>query len=197
MSKRSKHSLTPEILLYAYASGLFPMARSKNGPIEWFSPDPRCIIPFESFHVSRSLRKVVSKNVFHVTMDKVFSTVITLCADRDDTWISPEIVSAYTQLHELGFAHSVEAWSDERCVGGLYGVAIGSAFFGESMFSSVPDASKVCLVHLVDYLAKRGYTLLDSQIINPHISQFGAVEISRNDYLGMLRIAVQNETTFK
>ena len=190
MRGRTTPGLTAELLVRAYQNGIFPMAKSKNGPIEWFSPDPRCIIPIEEFHVPRSLRRLVERSVFQITANVAFSTVISACARRQDTWISPEIVRAYTELHAMGYAHSIEAWLDERCVGGLYGVAIGAAFFGESMFSEFPNASKVCLVHLVQLLRQRGCKLLDSQIINDHIAQFGAIEISRDEYLVRLREAL-------
>ncbi len=193
---RSTGQLAPENLLQAYASGFFPMADSKTGPIGWYSPDPRCIIPLERFVASRSLRRIVRKNVFSITYNVDFKQVITACADREETWISPEIVHAYTVLHQLGFAHSVEAWLGERLTGGLYGVAIGGAFFGESMFSREPDASKVCLVHLVERLRSRGFALLDSQIMNEHIRQFGAVDIPRGEYLRRLQQALDRETRF-
>ncbi len=188
--------LAPENLLQAYASGFFPMADSKNGPIAWYSPDPRCVIPLEGFTLSRSLRRIVLKNVFSITYNLDFKNVITACADRVETWISLEIVHAYTVLHQLGFAHSVEAWQDDQLAGGLYGVAIGGAFFGESMFSRQSDASKVCLVHLVERLKRRGFVLLDSQIMNEHIRQFGAVDIPRTEYLRRLKLALERETRF-
>jgi leucyl/phenylalanyl-tRNA--protein transferase len=136
------------------------------------------------------------QSVFSITVDQRFHTVITLCADRSETWISDEIVRAYTVLHEQGFAHSVEAWLKGELVGGLYGVAIRGAFFGESMFTRVSDASKVCLVFLVRHLIERGYTLLDSQIINDHVRQFGAVEIPREEYLRLLAVALENDARF-
>lgn len=193
---RPAGQLAPENLLQAYASGFFPMADSKIGPIAWYSPDPRCIIPLEGFVTSRSLRRTIRKNVFSVTYNVDFKQVITACADRAETWISPEIVHAYAVLRQLGFAHSIEAWLGGRLAGGLYGVAIGGAFFGESMFSREPDASKVCLVHLVERLKRRGFVLLDSQIMNEHIRQFGAVEIPRGEYLKRLRLALDRETRF-
>ena len=189
-------NLAPANLLGAYASGYFPMADSRTGPIAWYSPDPRCVIPLEGFRVPRSLRRTIHQSVFSITVNVDFERVITSCAERGDTWISPEIVAAYTFLHQLGFAHSVEAWHEGRLAGGLYGVAMGGAFFGESMFSLEPDASKVCLVHLVGLLKDRGFALLDSQIINEHIRRFGGVEIPREEYLLRLTKALDRETRF-
>ena len=196
MAIRGEAHLSTEGLLAAYAAGFFPMAESKNGLISWFSPDPRCILPLVEFRVPRSLRKVIDRSVFSITVDQRFPSVIQLCADRSETWISDEIVRAYTVLHEQGFAHSVEAWLKGELVGGLYGVAIRGAFFGESMFTRVSDASKVCLVFLVRHLIERGYTLLDSQIINDHVRQFGAVEVSREEYLRLLATALEYDASF-
>jgi leucyl/phenylalanyl-tRNA--protein transferase len=193
---RRTENLAPENLLGAYAAGYFPMAESKTGPIAWYSPDPRCIIPLEGFCAPRSLRRVIRRNVFSITVNLDFQRVIASCADRAETWISREIVKAYTMLHDLGFAHSVEAWSGDRLAGGLYGVALGAAFFGESMFSAEADASKACLVHLVRILRDRGFMLLDSQIMNEHIRRFGAIEIPREEYLFRLRMALDRETRF-
>ena len=188
--------LTPELLLAAYREGYFPMAESRSGPIGWFSPDPRAIIPLDAFHVPRSLRRLVARGEFVIRMDSVFREVIAACAERTDTWISQEIVEAYAALHDLGYAHSVEAWKNETLAGGLYGVSIGGAFFGESMFTRASGASKVALVHLVRHLVSRGYLLLDAQFTNPHLVQFGVREITRKAYLLMLRRAVQSEVTF-
>ncbi len=188
--------LTADLILSAYVSGFFPMADSRDGPIAWYSPDPRCILPLDGFRAPRSLRQVDRKNVFCITTDKDFPGVIRKCAIRSETWISPEIEKAYTELQNRGFAHSVEAWKDGELVGGLYGVAIGAAFFGESMFSHAPNASKVCLLRLVRLLTQSDFRLLDSQIINDHIRQFGALEITREDYLKRLGIAVAAEPRF-
>lgn len=177
-------------------AGFFPMAESKNGPIGWFSPDPRCILPLDRFRVPRSLQRVMNRSVFSITVDHSFPSVIQLCADRSETWISEEIIHAYTRLHRLGFSHSVEAWFEGELAGGLYGVAIRGAFFGESMFTRISDASKVCLAFLVQHLIARGFTLLDSQIINDHVRQFGAVEIPREEYLRMLTAALEKDTSF-
>ena len=172
------------------------MAESKDGPIAWFSPDPRCILPLQAFRIPRSLRRTMNRSVFSITVDKSFISVIQSCADRSETWISDEIVRAYTRLHHLGFAHSIEAWVQGELVGGLYGVAIKGAFFGESMFTTVSDASKVCLVFLVRHLVARGFSLLDSQIINDHVRQFGATEVPRDEYLRMLLVALEKDASF-
>ena len=170
------------------------MATSKTGPIEWYSPNPRCIIPLESFKIPRSLRRNIRKNVFSITVSQAFEQVIVACADRPESWISSEIIGAYSQLHKLGFADSVEAWQHGVLAGGLYGVTLGAAFFGESMFSRKPEASKTCLAALVESLRRRGFLLLDSQIINDHVRQFGAIEIPRDEYMRRLAEAIGVET---
>ena len=183
--------LAPEILLAAYATGIFPMA-DDGGEIHWLAPDPRAIIELDRFKVSRSLRTVTRRGVFAITFNQAFSEVIQACADREEgTWISPAIKEAYSRLHRLRFAHSVEAWKDEQLVGGLYGVAVGGAFFGESMFHRVTDASKVALVHLVKRMRERKYVLLDVQFMTEHLRRFGAVEIPRDRYEQRLRRAIQ------
>ena len=182
--------IEPELLLQGYRLGIFPMA-TEEGAIEWFSPDPRAILPLEEFHVPHTLRRVLRKGVFEIKIDNRFSEVIRACAKREDTWINREIIESYMRLHELGHAHSVEAWSKSKLTGGLYGVAIGGAFFGESMFHRVRDASKIALVGLVEHLRARKFALLDTQWITPHLQQFGAIEISREHYLRLLRRAVE------
>jgi len=182
--------IAPELLLQGYRLGVFPMAM-EDASIEWFSPDPRAILPLEDFHVPHALRRLLRRRVFKTTIDKAFSEVIAACAEREDTWINPEIIESYTRLHELGNAHSVEAWKEGRLAGGLYGVAVGGAFFGESMFHSVTDASKIALVALVEHLRARKFVLLDTQWLTPHLQQFGGIEISRNHYLRVLRRAVE------
>lgn len=183
-------NLTPELVLHAYRSGVFPMA-DEEGEIYWFSPDPRCILPLETFHVARSLRQVLRRGVFEVRVDTAFDEVMAACADRaEGTWISNEIIAVYQQLHRQGHAHSVESWQEGRLVGGLYGVALGGAFFGESMFARVSNASKVALAHLVERLKHRGFVLLDAQWSTPHLRTFGAVEIPRREYLRRLRAAL-------
>ncbi|MER3523536.1 MAG: leucyl/phenylalanyl-tRNA--protein transferase [Ignavibacteria bacterium] len=198
MASNSKHGqvLSPEFLLLAYCNGYFPMARHRHGPIEWHSPDPRAIIPLDGLRVSRSLRRTLRKKLFEVRIDTEFEAVMQGCADREETWISEEIIAAYTTLHKLGYAHSVETWQNDRLVGGLYGVAIGGAFFGESMFSRAPDASKVALVHLVQRLKERGFALLDTQFLTEHLRSMGAREISRARYLSLLADAIAIKTSF-
>ena len=164
--------------------------------IEWFSPDPRAILPLEDFHVPHALRRLVRRKPFEITIDKVFPAVIHACAERKDTWISHEIIESYTRLHELGHAHSVEAWKENVLAGGLYGVAIGGAFFGESMFHRVTDASKIALVALAEHLRTRKFILLDTQWLTPHLQQFGGLQISRSHYLRLLRRAVDLPRTF-
>jgi leucyl/phenylalanyl-tRNA---protein transferase len=181
--------IDPELLLQGYRLGVFPMAMGDDS-IQWFSPDPRAILPLEEFHVPHALRRLMRKKVFETTIDNAFSKVIEACAKREDTWINLEIIESYTRLHELGCAHSVEAWKEGALAGGLYGVAVGGAFFGESMFHHVTDASKIALVALVEHLRARKFALLDTQWLTPHLQQFGGIEISRNQYLRLLQRAV-------
>jgi leucyl/phenylalanyl-tRNA--protein transferase len=187
-----------DALLSAYSSGWFPMAVAP-GDIRWYSPDPRGIIPLDTFHLSRRLARSIRSSRFEIRVDTSFRTVIQACAAREDAdgdWIDQEIVESYCALHERGFAHSVETWQDGVMVGGLYGVALGGAFFGESMFHRVNDASKAALAALVDRLRVRGYSLLDTQWVTGHLAQFGATEISRRRYLRMLDEALKIETSF-
>jgi leucyl/phenylalanyl-tRNA--protein transferase len=188
--------IEPGLLLAAYRAGYFPMASSRTGPIRWFSPDPRAIIPLDRFKISRSLRQVLRKGIFEIRINTAFESVIRNCASRDDTWISEEIIQSYLNLHRLGYAHSVEAWSEGLLAGGLYGVALGGAFFGESMYSRKRNASKVALVHLVQRLRERGFELLDTQYITPHLAQFGTIEVSKEDYLARLKHAVEKQVSF-
>lgn len=180
-----------DLLVSAYTSGWFPMA-GDDGVIRWYSPDPRGIVPLDQFHVSSRLARVVRSRRFQIEINRAFPEVIRACADavrdpRDPgSWINEEIARSYLALHEQGIAHSVEAWRDGTLAGGLYGVAIGGAFFGESMFHRVTDASKVALVALVERLRARGYTLLDTQWVTEHLEQFGAVEVPRSRYLRLL-----------
>lgn len=192
--------LPVDLLVSAYASGWFPMAVGERD-IRWFSPDPRGIIPLDAFHVPRRLARVVRRGVFRIEINRRFEEVIRGCAlaDRDDeggTWIDDEIFESYCAMHEAGYAHSVEAWIGDRLAGGLYGVALGGAFFGESMFHEVTDASKVALVALVERLREREFTLLDTQWTTPHLEQFGAVEIPRARYLRMLAMALERDCVF-
>ena len=187
--------IDPELLLQGYRLGVFPMAMEDDS-IQWFSPDPRAILPLEDFHVPHALRRLVRKKVFGTTIDNAFSKVIEACAKREDTWINLEIIESYTRLHELGCAHSVEAWKEGALAGGLYGVAVGGAFFGESMFHHVTDASKIALVALVQHLRARKFALLDTQWLTPHLQQFGGIEISREHYLRLLHRAVDLPSKF-
>ena len=190
MRSRGKQTIDPELLLRAYALGWFPMGTGRRGRIEWFSPDPRGILPIQTFHAPSRLRRVVRQSRFTIRIDTAFEAVMRACAHRDETWITEDIVASYVSLHRLGFAHSVETWQDDQLVGGLYGVALGGAFFGESMFHTATDASKVALVALVERLRDRGFVLLDTQWVTPHLAQFGGVEIPRADYLERLATAI-------
>jgi leucyl/phenylalanyl-tRNA--protein transferase len=193
--------LPADLLVSAYASGWFPMA-VESGEIRWFSPDPRGILPLEGFHVPHRLARVCRKGTFRVEVNQAFESVVRACAhlerDPDDpgSWINDEIIESYCALHDQGLAHSVETWREGRLVGGLYGVAIRGAFFGESMFHYARDASKVALVALVERLRERGYVLLDTQWVTPHLEQFGAIEISRTEYLALLERALQHDCEF-
>jgi leucyl/phenylalanyl-tRNA--protein transferase len=190
-----------DLLVAAYASGWFPMAGS-GGEISWYSPDPRGIIPLDRFRVSSRLRRTVKQGTYRIAVDTAFEQVIRACAEaergRDDpgTWISEEIVQSYCALHDLGHAHSVEAWAGDQLAGGLYGVALGGAFFGESMFHRATDASKVALVGLVERLQARHFGLLDTQWVTDHLRQFGGMEIPRSDYLRMLERSLRIDTSF-
>ncbi len=189
--------LTADDLLAAYRGGYFPMADNRNAKeLYWYSPEHRGIIPLDGFHVPRSLQKFMRHCPYEVTFDTAFTQVIQNCADvkterRKDTWINDEIIALYGELHERNFAHSVECWKDKKLVGGLYGVSIGGAFFGESMFSFATNASKIALIHLVDKLRAAGYILLDTQYINEHLLQFGVIEIARENYLEILENALK------
>jgi leucyl/phenylalanyl-tRNA--protein transferase len=182
--------IEPDLLLQGYRLGVFPMAMEDDS-IGWFSPDPRAILPLEDFHVPHALRRVVRRKFFEIKIDNAFSEVVEACAQRENTWINREIIESYTRLHGLGYAHSIEAWREGKLAGGLYGVAVGGAFFGESMFHRVTDASKIALVALVQHLRSRKFVLLDTQWLTPHLQQFGGSEISRSHYLRLLRSAVE------
>ncbi len=187
--------LPADLLLHAYRNAVFPMAM-ENGEIAWFSPDPRAIIPLDTFHVPHGLRRALKKGIFEVRVDSAFEAVMRGCAQRDETWINEEILKSYVHLHEMGHAHSVETWLDGKLAGGLYGVSLGGAFFGESMFHEVTDASKVALCALVDRLNARGFTLLDTQWITPHLRTFGALEIPRSIYRQLLSVSVERDCRF-
>jgi leucyl/phenylalanyl-tRNA--protein transferase len=193
--------LDVELLLKAYAHGVFPMARRRDDDEIYFvSPEERGIIPLETFHVPHRLARTLRSDRFTVRINSAFHEVITTCAeaapDREDSWINAQIVSLYSELHSIGRAHSVECWREGRLIGGLYGVSLGGAFFGESMFSRERDASKVALVHLVARLKAAGFSLLDAQFLTDHLSQFGAVAIPRKQYLEILANALSQTADF-
>ena len=185
-------------LLLAYRSGIFPWTVA---PISWWSPDPRAIIEFDQLHVGETLQKVLRKNVFQITIDKAFPQVIQQCAapapGRADTWITQEFIAAYTRLHERGHAHSLECWRDGELAGGIYGVAIGGLFAGESMFHRASNASKVALYHLVEHLRKRQFKLLDIQMLTPVTRQMGGITIPRDEYLLRLNEAMNADCVFQ
>ncbi|MCB0175737.1 MAG: leucyl/phenylalanyl-tRNA--protein transferase [Anaerolineae bacterium] len=191
--------LTPHLLLNAYYQGVFPMAHD-DGNIYWYDPNPRAIIPLDDFHVPRRLARVIRRGGFEVRFDFDFRAVITACAEpaegREKTWINDQIIDSYCQLYELGFAHSVETWIDGQLAGGLYGVSLQGVFAGESMFSRAQDTSKIALVYLVEHLRSRGFVLLDTQFITPHLARFGAIEIPRAEYKTRLAKALRVQTWF-
>ena len=191
--------ITPELLLRAYSIGLFPMSDAADDPeIFWVEPEMRGILPLDAFHISKSLAKAVRKKPFDIRFDTAFDAVVEKCAeeaeDRPSTWINDTIKELYGALHRLGHAHSVEAFEGDVLVGGLYGVSLGSAFFGESMFSRRTNASKICLVHLVERLKFRGFTLLDAQFTTEHLKTFGAIDVPKQDYLKLLDQAMASDT---
>jgi leucyl/phenylalanyl-tRNA---protein transferase len=192
-------SLSVEMLLNAYRHGIFPMAVDAVGTIAWFSPDPRAIIPLdERFHIPHGLQRTLKKKPFEITVNRAFAEVIRACATaHGESWISKEVIRAYSELHKAGCAHSVEAWSEGQLAGGLYGVHLGGAFFGESMFHRVTNASKVVLVALVERLRARGFALLDTQWTTPHLARFGACEVSRVRYLRLLKDALSRDCRFE
>jgi leucyl/phenylalanyl-tRNA---protein transferase len=190
-----KDPIPSGLLLEAYASGVFPMGM-EGGSIRWFSPDPRGILPLEKFHVPHGLKRALKRPGWDLRTDSAFEEVVSACAARKETWITPLIRKAYSKLFEEGHAHSVEIWKEGRLAGGLYGVALGGAFFGESMFHRVTDASKVALWHLVRILTEHGFSLLDTQWTTDHLEQFGAVEIPREEYLERLGAALTKPAEF-
>jgi leucyl/phenylalanyl-tRNA--protein transferase len=191
--------LTPQLLLNAYSQGIFPMA-DEDGTIYWYDPDPRAIIPLDTFHIPRSLARTIRRGNFEVRVDAAFRAVMEACAEptpgREITWINAEIIEAYCELHTLGFAHSVETWIEGELAGGLYGVALGGLFAGESMFSWVTDSSKVALVYLVERLRRGGFCLLDTQFMTDHLRRFEAIEISRQEYRARLAHALTVRARF-
>ena len=201
MSAPAAPKLSPELVLRAYACGIFPMAESRGrSAIFWVDPEVRGVLPLDAFHVSRSLARKVRRGVFDITCDAAFGTVIRACAEaargRPETWINDDIIEVYCELHRSGFAHSVEAWQDGRLAGGIYGVALGGAFFGESMFSAATDASKVALVHLVARLKAGGFRLFDVQFVTDHLKQFGVEEVPARRFLERLDEALAVEAGF-
>lgn len=200
-NRKRQDELTPQMLLKAYSIGLFPMAESADDPnLFWVEPEMRGVIPLDGFHAARSLRRTMRRGTFEIRRDTCFDAVMRKCAepapDRPSTWINETILSLYGQLHTMGHAHSVEAFYEGELVGGLYGVSLRGAFFGESMFSRMPDASKVCLLHLVDHLNDKGFKLLDTQFTTEHLKRFGAVDIPKNDYELVLINAMQHDAEF-
>jgi leucyl/phenylalanyl-tRNA--protein transferase len=194
--------ITPDLVLKAYAYGVFPMAKSRGASdVFWVQPKLRGVLPLDDFHLPRSLRKRLRQGAFTVSIDQAFDAVMAGCAEatdvRADTWINDRIIQLFSELHRAQLAHSVEVWKDGELVGGLYGLAMGAAFFGESMFSRATDASKVALTHLVGILKKGGFTLLDTQFITDHLRRFGAVEISQEDYLKQLSQALARQGRFE
>lgn len=193
--------ITPQVLLKAYACGIFPMAESADDPgMFWVEPALRGVLPLEGFHIPRSLKKSIRKNHFSIRFDENFARVVDLCAeetnDRRQTWINERIKTLYNELHAMGHAHCFETWHNNELVGGLYGVRLGRAFFGESMFSRQTDASKFALVHLVYEMRKAGFALLDTQFTTAHLERFGVIEIPRDEYLDLLEEALVGEAVF-
>jgi len=193
------NTLTADDLIYGYINGIFPMADT-DGSLYWYAPDPRAVIPIDTYKPARSLRPVLNQNRFEVRINTNFEQVMRHCSrprsDDDGVWISEEIIDAYTELHHIGLAHSVETYIEDRLVGGLYGVSLGAAFFGESMFYHVSDAAKVAFHHLIIILRQQQYILLDTQFINDNVRRFGAIEIPRTDYLKQLKTALRQKARF-
>jgi leucyl/phenylalanyl-tRNA--protein transferase len=189
--------LTPEILLNAYASGIFPMSESRENPeLFWFDPPLRGIFDLDSFHISRSLARLIRQEKYRVTFNADFSGVVESCADRTETWINSTLFSLYTTLHATGHAHSVEIRDGDSLVGGVFGLTIGGAFFGESMFSHAPNTSKIALAYLVHRLGNSGFSLFDTQFITPHLASLGAIEIERHEYKTRLARAITRSANF-
>jgi leucyl/phenylalanyl-tRNA--protein transferase len=197
MTAQAPPVISPELLLRAYAMGIFPMAAARDSAeIHWLDPERRGIISLDGFHVSRSLARHIARADVEVVVNRDFGAVVDACADREETWINPQIRALYTALHQAGFAHSLEVRRDGRLVGGVYGVTLGAAFFGESMFSRERDASKLALAYLVDRLRAGGFTLFDTQYLTPHLASLGGIEIPRARYRQLLEEAVMQEADF-
>jgi leucyl/phenylalanyl-tRNA--protein transferase len=197
MSGSQRQTITPQMLLQAYASGVFPMAESADNPeIFWVQPQLRGIFPLDGFHISRSLRRRMRHADYSVSVDTCFAEVVRACADRAETWINSRIFDLYMELHRMGYAHSVEVVRQGRLIGGVYGVALGRAFFGESMFSRETDASKIALANLVARLRVGGYILFDTQFLTPHLESLGAIEIPQADYIERLHVALEQPANF-
>ena len=189
--------LSPEVLLFAYQQGLFPMAESRNAKrVQWVEPQKRGIFKLGNFHISRSLKRIILKKDYSITVNSCFPKVVEKCADRRETWINDDIYNCYCKLHDDGFAHSLEVWRDNRLIGGIYGVAIGAAFFGESMFSEVSNGSKIALTYLHDRLLKAGFKLFDTQFLTEHLASLGAIEITQAQYLIKLEQALNKNANF-
>ncbi|MEM7074806.1 MAG: leucyl/phenylalanyl-tRNA--protein transferase [Pseudomonadota bacterium] len=190
--------LSPRQLLRAYASGIFPMAESREDPgMFWVDPRRRGILPLDGFHISRSLARRIRRGGYDVTLNHCFAEVLDACADRPETWINPDIRALYTALHRIGHAHSFELWQDKVLAGGVYGVTLGGAFFGESMFSRRTDGSKLALAHLVAHLRQCGFTLFDTQFLTPHLARLGAIEVPRAVYRAQLAEALDRKADIR
>ena len=201
MTSHPSFKISPQLMLKGYAAGIFPMSESHKDPkFFWVNPKYRGIIPLNQYHIPRSLKKIIRRGIFKITFNKNFQSVVQLCAkkrpERQNTWINQPIKESVIKLHEMGFAHSIECWKDGTLAGGLYGISLGAAFFGESMFSDFSNASKVALVYLLAQLKMGNYRLLDTQFITDHLTQFGAIEISDNDYLEQLENALKFQSNF-
>jgi len=190
--------LTPQLLLHAYSLGVFPMAESKDDPsVVWMEPKLRGVFPLDGFHISKSLGKAIERQDYIVTLNKAFPEVVDACADRDETWINGKIRQGYLDLFAVGHAQSIEVWRDDKLIGGVYGVTLGAAFFGESMFSRATNGSKIALTYLVAHLNKCGFALFDTQFLTAHLASLGAVEIGRDDYMERLGSAIQASERFR
>jgi len=191
--------LTADDLIYGYINGIFPMADA-DGTLYWYAPDPRAVIPIDTYKPPKSLRPTLNRGQFEIRVNTAFTEVMRCCSlprsQDDSVWISDEIIDAYTELHQMGLAHSVETYIDNRLVGGLYGVALGTAFFGESMFHHVSNASKIAFHHLILILRQQRFTLLDTQFINDNVRRYGAIEIPKADYLRQLKSALRKKANF-